>query len=195
REVPARFGEEDGAILFLLPEDLPGYGLRARAGVELSLGKQRNEPGLLDGADPQWSIEPEPVDHRTDLAISVPQAVEPHPVLLETDTARQLLINRHVRDLDGLAHRHVLFPILDLLRLAAVGDDLVGVLHGARFESDEAVHNLERRGGDEPLRAALGIDEHEAVRTRVEEHECAHGTMLSEDRIEVLTPLQRLGPG
>src|SRR5690606_35777726 len=80
REVPARFGEEDGAILFLLPEDLPGYGLRARAGVELSLGKQRNEPGLLDGADPQWSIEPEPVDDRTNLAISVPQAVEPHPV-------------------------------------------------------------------------------------------------------------------
>src|SRR5690606_5099873 len=96
--------------------------------VQLSLREPCYELGLLDCADLERSVEPKSINHRPDFAIAVVEPIEPSAVSLQTDAARELLVDWHVRGGKRLPHRHVFFPGFDQLRFAAVGNDLIHIL-------------------------------------------------------------------
>jgi hypothetical protein len=82
--------------------------------------------------------------------------------------------------------------LLERLRLAAVGNDLVLVLHDAGLERDDGVGDLEGRGRDEPRVRARRIDQCEAISCRVVQHEGAGDAVLAEDGRKV-RPFLRTG--
>src|SRR5262249_10311405 len=124
RKAPSGLAAEDFAVAAFEADDIAGDRLRARRRTELALCQARDEPSLLDRADLERTIEPERVDDGPRLLVAKIQTRQPDLVAFEPDTTRQLLIDGHRGQRDGLTHRHVPFPLLERLRLAAIGNDL-----------------------------------------------------------------------
>jgi hypothetical protein len=190
---PTRLAVEHGAVGLVEAGDVAHDRLRALRQRKLLLRQTRRETRLLDRADLERPVQPETVDHASDLPVAVAEPLQHRLHAIRTDAAGDLLVNRHVGDADRVAHAHVAFPLFHELLAAPIGQDLVLVLHRTGLERDQAVGDLEGRGGNHARLRPRAIDDGHAIRGNVEQHERTRRALLGEQGIEIGTLDDGLG--